>query len=141
MIVELKKTKITKSIVQQSLLGSYSLFYNWEGYDVLGWCLVKTKHNIRWTLLYKRISNQIIILPYISNHKKLEIIEKTVQKQNPEGGYSFPLILFIKVYCNDLNSTITILEQTTETNEQMNEKFNKCKEFLTIVNQKGQIYL
>lgn len=141
MIVELKKTKITKSIVQQSLMGSYSLFYNWEGYDILGWCMIKSKHNIRWTLLYKRISNQIIIFPYISNHKYLEIIEKSVQKSDPEGGYSFPLMLSIKVYCNDLNRTINILEQTTETKEEMEQMFEKCKQFLIIVDQKGQIYL
>lgn len=36
MIIELKKTKITKSIVDQSLHGKSNLFYNWENnYDIL----------------------------------------------------------------------------------------------------------
>ena len=41
MEVVLKKTKITKSILQQSIYGHESLYIGNPNYDFLGWCRIK----------------------------------------------------------------------------------------------------
>ena len=40
MEVILKKTKITKSILEQSLIGNDSLYLGHPSFDILGWCNV-----------------------------------------------------------------------------------------------------
>ena len=47
MTVELKKTKITSGIVKQSLRGSDYLMYNQDGYNVLGWCMMKLFNSVK----------------------------------------------------------------------------------------------
>jgi hypothetical protein len=138
MEVELKKSKITKSIVDQSLIGSYSIFYNQEGYDVLGWCFIK---NLRYVLLYKRLTNQIIKLPYVVHISDIKFYKERTQKGSSDGGYTFPEIYYLKAYCSDFRNTIPILIQNTETDEQMETYHKNVTMFVTLVNLKGQIYL
>ena len=144
MIVELKKTKITKSIVDQSLSGRYSLFYNYQNScDILGWCMIKSKKGyIRYNLLYHRNDKQILKLPYIVNEKKdIELYKEGVQRGSNEGGWVFPIVYKLKVRWTDFNNSQVILEQTEETDEKMEKLFQEVKDFAHVVNQKGQIYL
>lgn len=142
MTVELKKTKITTSIVNQSLLGNYSLFYNCEGYDMLGWCLIKAKKGyVRYNILYRRATNQIIKLPYILKDSHIELIKESVQRSDNNGGYIYPTVYKLKIHWYDFNNTQAIKEQFEETDEYMEELFKKVKGFRFITEQKGQIYL
>ena len=144
MIIELKKTKITKSIVDQSLHGKSNLFYKWENnYDILGWCMIKVKRGyIRYNLLYHRVDNQIIKLPYIiSETRDIELYKESVQRPLKDGGYEYPYVYKLKLRWVDFNNSQIILEQTTETDEKMQELFQKVKDFKHIIEQKGQIYL
>jgi len=145
MVVELKKCKITKSIVDQSLNGGYKLFYDWErSYDILGWCIFKTtKRYLRYNLLYHRNDNQIIKLPYIVNKDKdIELFKESVQRKSEDNiGYIYPNVYKLRLRWTDFNNSQIILEQTNQTDETMQELFQKVKDFKHIVEQKGQIYL
>lgn len=141
MEVELKKTKITKSIVEQSLSGNYSILYNWTNYDILGWCSTKSgKYTVRKVLLYDRIRNSVVKWQYTSP-SKITMIEESVQRDDKNGGYIFPVLKKIKIPYEDLNNTLTLEQAEDETYEDMEQKLKKIKEFYNIVNQKGQIYL
>lgn len=143
MIVELKRTKVTKSIVDQSLMGRYRLFYDWETfYDVLGWCMIKSgKSYLRYVLLYYRIDNRIIKLPFILLDKDIELYKEGVQRGDGKNGYTFPIVYKLKVRWANFNNSQLLVEQTDETDEQMEALFLKVKQFKKLVEQKGQIYL
>ena len=144
MEVVLKKTKITKSIVEQSLSGNYSLMYEkLDNYTILGWCSHKTgKYTIRRVLLYNKLNNFIIKLPY-SSPEKITIKEEIVQRddKNCKGGYVFPVVKIIIVQYPDLNNSLRLEQREDETYEDMEEKLKNIKDFYRIVNEKGQIYL
>jgi len=139
MEVELKKTKITKSIVDQSLSGGYNLIYHNLHFDILGWCLIK---NIRKVLLYNRLTNQIFTLPYAKFFgDDIRIEDAQEQRSDGKGGWVFPTIKKVKIYCCDLHNTITFSQDVSQTFEDMENIFTKVKDFYKQVNQKGQIYL
>jgi hypothetical protein len=141
LIVELKKTKITKSIVDQSLRGNYSIYLDNKSYDILGWCLMTGKSKLRYTLLYERASNQVIKLPHIVSEKDVELTHEGVQRGSNKGGWVFPVVYRIKVRWRDFNNTQYVYEQFEDSDEIALEKFQKVKDFVHIVNQKSQIYL
>jgi hypothetical protein len=143
MVVELKKTKITKSIVDQSLFGRDSLFYNWENnYDLLEWCVIKAnKKLLRYNLLYHKNDKQIIKLPYIVYENHIELYKETVQRGSDKEGWIFTMVYKLKLRWADFGNSRNILEQTEETDEKMQEFFQKVKDFKYLVEQKGQIYL
>lgn len=144
MIVELRKTKITKSIVDQSLLGHPSVYYNYDKYDILGWCVVvKAKSKLRYILLYHREEKVIVkvrsILSYI---KDIELYQESVQRMSPDKiGYIYPTVYKIKVYWADFNNAQVIKEQNDESDEDMIELFNKIKQLVIKTEQLGQIYI
>lgn len=139
MEVELKKTKITKSIVEQSLSGSYNLMHQNHNYDILGWCLIK---KIRKVLLYNRLTNQILTLPYVKFFgDDIKIEEKGEQRSDGNGGWIYPNIKKIRIYFCDLSACTYISQDENQTFEDMENIFTKVKDFYKQVNQKGQIYL
>lgn len=141
MVVELKKTKITKSIVDQSLLGNYNLYYNWDNYNILGWCLMrKSKHSYRYVLLYNNLSKSIVKLKYILKDSHVELSKNRVKKAIIEGRYIYPELTSIKIYFIDFSDSQFIFQQTDES-EDIISLFNKVKEFIAEVELKGQIYL
>lgn len=143
MEVVLKKSKITKSIIDQSLRGLYSLYYSWDGYEILGWVgIKKSKEYYRWTLLYKKATQQIIKIPYIDNESRIKIVKKSKQLRDGNQGWIFPELLYIQISFPDRFSGFeNHQDYPTETDEEMNDKFEKLKEHIRIVNEKGQIYI
>lgn len=143
MEVILKKTKITKSIIDQSLRGPYSLYFNWTGYDILGWVGIKrSKEYYRWTLFYKNDTNQIIKIPYIDNSNRIKYFEKGVQLPDAKMGYIYPQLKHIEVtYPDSFSGFIFKQDYPVETEEEMDLKFEAIKNHITEVNQKGQIYI
>jgi hypothetical protein len=61
MEVILKKTKITNSIINQTLIaGSFDLL----SFEILGFCVVK---KYKWIILYKSSTNELRKYPYIKD--------------------------------------------------------------------------
>ena len=140
MEVILKKTKITKSIVNQSLTGSYSLFLSWNNYDILGWCLMDGKYKVRYILLYNRVKQTVVKLPYINNND-YEITSRNEQLEGESRGcYRFPIVYRLQASFSDFNGRYTSLIWSEEEKEVVEAK-QVLTDFLREVNQKGQIYL
>ena len=142
MIVELKKTKITNSIVNQSLSASCRLYYDWENYNILGWCLIKSgKQLIRFVLLQNIKTGQILKLVYFSTVEDIKLKKENVQRGSNEEGFTFLSVYQISIYFYDVSRTIPILRQSEQTDKEMEDIVEKIKEFYNIVREKGQIYL
>lgn len=140
MEVILKRTKITKSIVNQTLLGNNSLYSDWSGfYDILGWCLMNGKRNERYILLYHRDKNTLIRLPYVQKLSDDELTSRNEQESDGSGGYIYPKVYRLNVYQVDRSR----LAQVAISKEEvliLAEK-EKLQEFIKEVNQKGQIFI
>ena len=135
MEVFLKKTKITKSIVDQSLVGKNELYLGHLSYDVLGWCsVIKGKFRHNYILLYDRRINVIEKLHY-PNSKNIYEEEKAEQtaKNGTHNDWYFPTYNYLKL------SDITIMR--TLDKDKRDEGKLKLQQFLREVEQKGQIYL
>lgn len=139
MEVILKKTKITKSIVNQALRGSNSLYLNHFNYDILGWCLLNGKRDVRWVLIYNRLNNTLIRVPYVERLKDDEITSKNVQTTDRNGGYTYPLTYFLSVYFKDESRIVAIFSD--EDKNKVVEEQNKLIEFTNEVRIKGQIFI
>lgn len=133
MEVILRKTKITKSILTQSLFGNNKLYLGHPNYDILGWCsVVENKSRNNYILLYNKTAYTIVKLVYFKNHEVIENNEQTPRKGTVDDWY-FPLFYYLK------------LNDYTITRSQDKELINSDKEklicFLREVGQKGQIYI
>lgn len=140
MVIELKKGKITMSIMKQILNGHYSLYYKHEDYDILGWCVVK---NLRYYVLQNKETKQLLKLPYVLNIEKDLTFKKEVKQiSNNNREYRWPELYTIKLYAYDFRNTMPIYcQDETETDEQAEMIFNLVKKFLTHAEQIGQFYL
>jgi len=140
MEVQLKKTKITSNIVKQSLSGNYGLMLNNSNYDILGWCLHDKRRKV---LMYNRLSNQVVTLPYVQNTlpPNISMERESVQRDDGKGGWIFPHVYKIKVFFTDARWYETLVEQVDESDEQMNDKLIKIQQFVLAVNKAGQIYV
>lgn len=136
MEVILKRTKITKSILEQSLLGNSSLYLGHQNYNVLGWCsVIKGKFRHNYILLYDKIYNTIVKLDY-PNSKIIyeeEKEEQTLKKGLPYQDWYFPTYYYLKL------SDIIII-RTLDKDSRDKSKL-QLQKFLREVEQKGQIYL
>lgn len=137
MDVILKKTKITKSIVSQSLRGNNSLFIDKKNYEILGWCV----HKYRYILLYSNETNQILKLPYIHNYDYsiTHKTEQTLKEGLPYQDWYFPTFYYLIIRFYEFNSEHTIIRSLNESD--VTNGVEKLKQFLDEVYQKGQIYL
>lgn len=135
MEVLLKKTKITKSILEQSLSGNSSLYLGHPNYEVLGWCsIIKGKFRHNYILLYDKIDNTIVKLNY-PNSKKIYEEEKAEQtaKNGTYQDWYFPTYYYLKL-------SDTTIVRTLDKNTRDESKL-KLQKFLREVEQKGQIYI
>jgi len=138
MEVLLKKTKITKSIVQQSLRGSNNLFVDQTNYELLGWCMIPGKNDVRWILLYNLLKSTVVVLPY-SSASHSSITRHSEQTRNDKGWYDYPMFYYLNLYLPTFRTSILISKSKEE--EKMEESEKKLKEFLEKVQNKGQVYL
>lgn len=140
MEVVLKKTKITKSIVTQALQGNDNLYFGEYTYDILGWCVLNGKRNERWILLYDRVKNTLVRLPYAQKLSESdEIRSRNEQLDDKQGGYIYPQVFRLHTYLIDQHKPYQIYRSEDEV--EILAKKEKLHEFLRIVNQKGQIFI
>jgi hypothetical protein len=133
MEVILKKTKLTKSVVEQSLWGNHKFYLGQHGYEVLGWCRTKLgKYMREYILLYCKSQNTVVKLEYLKNYEVTEKNEQTV-KEGTHNEYYFPLVYRLKLGTVDITATQD--KQTVEADKE------KLRIFLREVEQKGQIYI
>jgi hypothetical protein len=143
MEVLLKKVKITKSVIQQSLMGDRGLYLGHPNYEILGWCyFIHGKNSRRYILLYDKADNVIIKLHFITEGD-IEIFSKTEQVRKPGSTYDdwiFPMFHSLKVL-PEVNRSNPITIKKSEDIEEVKEAEKKLKAFLREVYQKGQIYI
>lgn len=141
MEVLIRKTKITKSIVKQSLQANLEIFKNLNNYDVLGWCLVD---NRKIVLIYDRLTQQILTYRYtpFSTGKYQYLKREGVQREDKiNGGWIFPEVLFLYIEFTELNSHFKIEQKEGVTDEDMKLMLQKAQEFARTIARAGQIYL
>jgi len=136
MEVLLKKTKITKSILGQSLSGNNSLYLGHPNYEVLGWCsIIKGKFRHNYILLYDKIDNTIVKLNYPNS--KI-IYEEEKGEQTLKEGLSYQDWYFPTYYYLKLSDTTIVRTLDKDVRDEAKIKLQK---FLREVEQKGQIYI
>ena len=136
MEVLLRKTKITKSIVDQSLLGTNKLYLGHPNYEVLGWCsTLKGKYRYNYILLYNKAGNTITRLNYpeYRNINEEEKGEQTLKEGLSYQDWYFPTYYYLK-----LSDTVIIRTLDKEVRDKGKLELQK---FLREVEQKGQIYI
>ena len=136
MEVILKKTKITKSILEQSLTGNSSLYLGHPSYDILGWCsVIKGKFRYNYILLYDKRNKTIVKLSY-PNSKN--IYEKDKEEQTRKDGLPYDDWYFLTYYYLELSDTqiVRTLDKVVRDDAKI-----KLQKFLREVEQKGQIYV
>lgn len=98
MEVVLRKTKITKSIVQQTIDKSVDFYFeDWTNNNLIGWLIYHTlKVNYRYQIFYDKDTQTLTKL----KHRKvsgIDTYEKGIQEPDGKGGYHFPMKFFIRV--------------------------------------------
>jgi len=138
MKIKLKKYKITTSIINQTLRGNYRLYYDYKGYDILGWCSVK---NLRYFVLQNKESKQLLKLFYIRYKEDLTFEKKRIQL--PDGNsWKFVELYNLEGYAtNFLNIFNVYTQKEEESDEFAFEIYEKVKLFILKANQIGQFYL
>lgn len=141
MEVLLKKTKITKSIINQSLSAPIDAFLRTDFYyDVLGWCMHNGK---RIVLLYEKDTNQVRTYFYTPSFgKKYQFLEKAiVQRPDINGGWVFPEVYILKILSEDGRQIYKHEQGEKETDEDMKKMEEKAMKHASKVSQSGQIYI
>lgn len=143
MDVVLKKVKVTKSVIAQSLLGQNYLLFGHPNYDILGWCyFIAGKNSRRYILLYDKADHVIVKLHYIKD-ADIEIISKGEQTRKPGVPYEdwyWPTFHSLKIRAEVNRSNEVTIAKSEELTD-VEEKKEKLLSFLKEVNQKGQIYI
>jgi hypothetical protein len=141
MEVLLKKTKITKSIINQSLPAPIDAFLRTDfHYDVLGWCMYNDKKIV---LLYEKDTNQVRTYFYTPSFgKKYQFLERAnVQRPEINGGWVFPEVYVLNILAEDGRTAYKHEQKESETDEKMKELEEKAMKYAVRVAQAGQIYI
>jgi hypothetical protein len=141
MEVLLKKTKITKSIINQSLPAPIDAFLRTDfHYDVLGWCMYNGKKIV---LLYERATNQVRTYFYTPSFgKKYQFLERArVQRPDVNGGWVFPEVYILNILAEGERPAYRHEQKESETDEKMKEMEEKAMKYAVRVAQAGQIYI
>ncbi len=141
MEVHLKKTKITKSIIKQSLPASLTVFRNLNSIHVLGWCLLDGKKIV---LLYNVITNQVMTARYTPFFgSKYQFLKKeSVQRPNSEiGGWDFPEVNVLYIEDEEGNQVLRWEQSENMSDEDMKKILEQAKDYAKKIAQAGQIYI
>lgn len=141
MEVLLKKTKITKSIIDQSLPAPIDAFLRTDFYyDVLGWCMYNDKKIV---LLYEKATNQVRTYFHTPSFgKKWQFLERAkVQRPDSNGGWVFSETYILNILAEDGRPAYRHEQKEMETDEKMEELEEKAMKYALRVAQAGQIYI
>lgn len=143
MEVQLKKTKITKSIIKQSLPASLTVFRNLNSIEVLGWCLLDGKKIV---LLYNTITNQVMTARYTpffgSKYQYLKKESVQVQRPNAEtGGWDYPEVNVLYIEREDGERVLRLEQDENMSDEDMKKLLEQARDYAKKIAQAGQIYI
>ena len=141
MEVHLKKTKITKSIIKQSLPASLTVFRDLNSTHVLGWCLLEGK---RIVLLYNVITNQVMTARYTPFFgSKYQFLKKeNVQRSNTEtGGWDYPEINVLYIEGEDGERVLRLEQNENMSDADMEKLLEQARDYAKKISQGGQIYI
>lgn len=141
MEVQLKKTKITKSIIKQSLPASLTVFRNLNSIHVLGWCLLDGKKIV---LLYNVITNQVMTARYTPFFgRKYQYLKKeSVQRPNSEiGGWDYPEVLVLYIEGEDGERVLRLEQEENMSDEDMEKILAQARDYAKKIAIAGQIYI
>ena len=141
MEVQLKKTKITKSIIKQSLPASLTVFRNLNSIDVLGWCLLDGKKIV---LLYNTITNQVMTARYTPffGSKYQYLKKESVQRPNTEaGGWDYPEVYVLYIEGEDGERVLRLEQNENMSDGDMEKILEQARDYARKIAQGGQIYI
>ena len=141
MEVQLKKTKITKSIIKQSLPASLTVFRNLNSIDVLGWCLLDGKKIV---LLYNTITNQVMTARYTPffGSKYQYLKKESVQRPNTEaGGWDYPEVYVLYIDGEDGERVLRLEQSENMSDGDMEKILEQARDYAKKIAQGGQIYI
>ena len=141
MEVQLKKTKITKSIIKQSLPASLTVFRNLNSIDVLGWCLLDGKKIV---LLYNTITNQVMTARYTPffGSKYQYLKKESVQRPNTEaGGWDYPEVYVLYIDGEDGERVLRLEQSENMSDGDMEKILEQARDYARKIAQGGQIYI
>jgi hypothetical protein len=141
MEVQLKKTKITKSIIKQSLPAALTVFRNLNHIDVLGWCLLDGKKIV---LLYNRTTNQVMTARYTPFFgSKYQFLKKeNVQRSNTEtGGWDYPEVNVLYIEGEDGERVLRLEQNENMSDADMEKLLEQARDYAKKISQGGQIYI
>ena len=141
MEVQLKKTKITKSIIKQSLPASLTVFRNLNSIDVLGWCLLDGKKIV---LLYNTITNQVMTARYTPffGSKYQYLKKESVQRPNTEaGGWDYPEVYILYIDGEDGERVLRLEQNENMSDGDMEKILEQARDYAKKIAQGGQIYI
>lgn len=141
MEVQLKKTKITKSIIKQSLPASLTVFRNLNSIDVLGWCLLDGKKIV---LLYNTITNQVMTARYTPffGSKYQYLKKESVQRPNTEaGGWDYPEVYVLYIDGEDGERVLRLEQNENMSDGDMEKILEEARDYARKIAQAGQIYI
>ena len=141
MEVRLKKSKITKSIIKQSLPASLTVFRNLNSIDVLGWCLLDGKKIV---LLYNTITNQVMTARYTPffGSKYQYLKKESVQRPNTEaGGWDYPEVYVLYIDGEDGERVLRLEQNENMSDGDMEKILEQARDYARKIAQGGQIYI
>jgi hypothetical protein len=141
MEVQLRKTKITKSIIKQSLPASLTVFRNLNSIDVLGWCLLDGKKIV---LLYNTITNQVMTARYTPffGSKYQYLKKESVQRPNTEaGGWDYPEVYVLYIDGEDGERVLRLEQNENMSDGDMEKILEEARDYARKIAQAGQIYI
>lgn len=142
MEVLLKKMKVTKSVIAQSLVGGSYLYVGHPNYEILGWCyFISGKNSRRYILLYCKTDNTIVKLHFVRKDE-FEIVSKEEQTRRPGSTFDdwyWPMFHSLNMNLESPRRTVTLFKK--EDLASVEENKEKLKLFLEEVYSKGQIYI
>lgn len=141
MEVQLKKTKITKSIIKQSLPAPLTVFRNLNFMDVLGWCFLDGKKIV---LLYNSATNQVMTARYTPffGNKYQYLKKESVQRPNSEiGGWDYPEVLVLYIEGEDGERVLRLEQEENMSDSDMEMILAQARDYAKKIAIAGQIYI
>src|SRR5690606_4716600 len=128
------------NIFKQILLGRYNLFYEYSNYNILGWCIYKSR---RYFVIQHKENNNLLCLQYIDNQKdKVTLYKEETQLDSPDGiGYIYPQLYKVRIYTRHGSNPIIYTQNLNESDDIPIKNYELVKRFVEICHEKGQFYL
>ena len=132
MEIKLRTFIIIREIMDQITFGSHGIYFSYENYDILGWCIFEKS---KFYILQDKKNHQLVKLP---------MIKDIICKKGREYDYSSNRMIEFNYRLQIVNTNgmkHTIFYQFDEPDELILNYYNEVKEFKSIAEKIGQFYI